>query len=369
MLPAKIIQRIPRRVDLASKYPATCLKFSFIIAILIFFQPLLAQKATRKMNIMEMPDVEAFLKVNQKTLGAVSVVVYKDTIVYSKSNNDYFNSRTQAPVPGISKWFTAAVVLALVDEGKLKLDDPVSKYLPVMNKYMKSYITIRMCLAHTTGVENNKGFLSSGKKKYDMLEDEVNAYASREISNNAGEAFWYGDIGPNIAGRVVEIVTKKSFDRVAQEKIFRPLKMRATSFTDFEGKAINPAGGAQTTANDLINFLSMLLNKGEFEGKRILSEQSVAEMMKAQFAGLPVRYTPEGTEGLHHGLGVWLKEEDANGNGIVVSGLDAYGSYVYLDNCRKYAAVLLTQKPLKESKKDLGKEFRDLVEGMMGECR
>lgn len=375
MLPAKIIQSLdwmPGREVLTLKIRTTCLKFSFIAVLLIFFQSLVAQKASKKLNVMEMPDVEAFLKTNQKAMGAAVVMVYKDdTIVYTKSNNDYFNHKTQAPIPGASKWFTAALVMVMVDEGKIKLDDPVSKYLPVMDKYMKSYITIRMCLGHTTGVESNKGmgFLAPPKKKYNMLEEEVNAYAAREISSNAGEAFWYGDIGATIAGRVLEVVTKKSFDRLAQEKLFRPLKMRATTFTDFEGKAISPATGAQTTANDMINFLSMLLHKGEFEGKRILSEASVAEMQKAQFAGLTVKFTPENTEGMHHGLGAWIKEEDASGNAIVVGGLDAYGSYVYLDNCRKYAAVLLLQKPLKESKKDMGKEFKEVVQSMMGDCR
>jgi CubicO group peptidase (beta-lactamase class C family) len=118
----------------------------------------------------------------------------------------------------------------------------------------------------------------------------------------------------------------------------------------------------------MANFISMLLNKGMFEGKRILSEVSVAEMEKAQFTNLPVKYTPESTEGLHHGLGAWLQEEDANGNAKIVSALGTFGSYVYVDNCRKYGAVLLLQNP-KEAKKDLAKEFKDAVEPQMGDCK
>lgn len=370
-LPAKIIQTpvwVPGRVVLTLKSRSVCLKFSYIVSLLILFQVVTAQKVV---NTIELPGVETFLKANQKALGAAAVVVYKDDkVVFTKTNNDYFNAKTQAPIPGASKWLTAAVVLTFVDEGKLKLDDPVSKYLPVMDKYMKSYITIRMCLAHTTGVENNRGgFMAPPKKKYDMLEEEVNSYAAKEISNNAGEEFWYGNIGPNIAGRVLEVISKKSFDRLAQERLFRPMKMRATTFTDFEGKAINPAAGAQTTATDMANFISMLLNKGMFEGKRILSEASVAEMEKAQFTDKPVKYTPESTEGLHHGLGAWLQEEDANGNGKIISALGTFGSFVYVDNCRKYGAVLLLQNPMKEAKKDLTKQFKDAVETQMGDCK
>jgi CubicO group peptidase (beta-lactamase class C family) len=373
MLSAKIIQTPvwePGRVVLTLKFPLTCLKFSIISALLLLFQVAQAQKP-KVVNVMELPEVGAFLKSNQKALGAAVVVVYKDDkVVYTASNNDYFNAKTQASIPGASKWLTAALVLTFVDEGKIKLDDPVSKYLPIMNKYMKSYITIRMCLAHTTGVESSRGtsFFAPPKKKFDMLEQEVDSYAAKEISNNAGEEFWYGNIGANIAGRVLEIVTKKSFDRLAQEKLFRPLKMRATTFTDFEGKAISPATGAQTTAGDMINFFSMLLNKGMFEGKRILSEASIAEMEKAQAPDKPVKFTPEGTEGLHHGLGAWLLQEDANGNGQVVSGLSNYGSIAYLDNCRKYAVALILQNP-KEVKKDLSKQFRDILEAQMGDCK
>lgn len=358
---------MPGRVVLTLKIKPVCLKFSFIASLLLLFQVVDAQKVV---NTIELPGVETFLKTNQKALGPAVVVVFKDDkIAYTKSNNDYFNAKTQAPIPGASKWLTAALVLTFVDEGKLKLDDPISKYLPVMVKYMKGYITIRQCLAHTTGVENKRGFLAAAGKKYDMLEQEIDAYAAKEISNNAGQEFWYGEIGPNIAGRVLEVITKKSFDRLAQERLFRPLKMRATTFTDFEGKAINPSGGAQTTANDMVNFLSMLLNKGMFEGKKILSEASVAELQKAQFTDKPVKYTPESTEGLHHGLGAWLQEEDANGNGLVVSGLGTFGSFPYVDNCRKYAAVLFVQNPLKDARKDVSKQFKEAVEANMGICK
>lgn len=339
-----------------------CPKFSFAALFLLIFQCASAQS--------DFADLDAFLKQNEKALGKnVAVMVYKDgKVLYQKNTSDYFNTKSQAPIPGASKWFTAALVMTFVDQGKLKLDDPVSKYLPVMNKYMKGYITIRHCLAHMTGVENNKGaFLQ--RKKFDMLEEEVNALAAKEISNNAGEEFWYGNIGPIIAGRVLEVISKKSFDRLAQERLFRPMKMRSSTFTDFEGKAINPSSGAQTSAADMINFMSMILNKGVFEGKRILSEAAIAEMEKAQFTEKPVKYAPESMQGLHYGLGIWLQQEDANGNGTVVSGLGDYGSFAYADHCRQYAAVMIVQNPLKESKKDFAKEFKEIVAGHMGECQ
>lgn len=205
MLPAKIVQSLvgaPGYEVLAHKSSRYCLKFSFIAGCLLFFQCSFAQVDTA--------DVVSFMKRNEKALGKnVAVMVYREgKVVFQKASSDIFNTKTQAPVPGASKWFTAALVMTFVDEGKIKLDDPISKYLPVMKKYMKGYITIRQCLAHTTGVENDKGKMFQ-KKNFDMLEQEIDSYAAREISNNAGEAFWYGDIGPNIAGRVLEVNSKK----------------------------------------------------------------------------------------------------------------------------------------------------------------
>lgn len=372
MIPAKIIHSFIQpvhRVFLALKSRSACLKYSLLPAFLLLFQGVLAQKKIQ--NELEMPGVEQFLQRYKKQLGnAVSLVYKNGKVVYQQSTDDYFNAKSQAPVPSVSKWFTAALVLTFVDEGKIGLDDPVSKYLPVMDKYMKSYVTIRQCLAHTTGIESEKGSLSKifERKKYAGLEQMVNAYAAKEISNNAGTEFHYGNIGAAIAGRVLEVVSKKSFDRLAQERLFRPLKMRNTTFTDFSGTSINPATGAQSTAADLANFLSMLLNKGMFEGKQILSEASVAEMMKAQFTDLPVKFTPESMQGVHHGLGVWLLEEDEKGNTIVAGNLGALGTVAYVDNCRKYAAVLFVQKPFTDARKDLSKQFRSAVEEAMGDC-
>ena len=261
--------------------------------------------------------------------------------------------------------------MTLVDQGKISLDDPVSKYIPVLDKYMKSYITIRQCLAHTTGIDNAKGGLAKmmERKKYESLEEEANAIAAKEISNNPGKEFAYGSSGLNLAARVAEIVSKKSFDRLVQEKIIRPLKMRATTFTNDNGSAPNPSGGAQSTANDYMNFLIMILNKGVFEGKRILSEEAIAEMQKNHFPGLPVKFTPKAAEGFEYGLGEWIQEKDANGNATVVSSPGLFGTWPYIDKCRNYAAIIFVKTLLGEQKKDVYLQFKEAVDAQVGECK
>jgi Beta-lactamase class C and other penicillin binding proteins len=347
---------------MSPKTSRICLSCSLLTAFLLIFQFSHAQP--------DYSSIDQLLERNQKLLGNnVVAMVYKDgKIIYKKELGQDFNAKTQAPIASASKWLTAALVMIFVDEGKLKLDDPVSKYLPVFEKYMKNYVTIRQCLAHTTSIESEKGSLVKilQRKKYASLEEEVNAYAAREISNNAGTEFFYGNMGPNIAGRVLEVISKKSFDRLIQEKLLRPLKMRATSFIDEGGNAPNPAGGARSTANDYMNFLSMILNKGMFEGKRILSEASIAELQKPQFPNLPVKFTPKIAEGYHYGLGEWILEEDAAGNSLVVGCPGLFGTWPYVDKCRGYAAIIFPKTLLGEQKKDFALQFKNEVDAIIG---
>jgi CubicO group peptidase (beta-lactamase class C family) len=163
----------------------------------------------------------------------------------------------------------------------------------------------------------------------------------------------------------LEIISKKSFERLIQERITRPLKMRGTSFSNEEGGAVNPAGGARSTANDYINFLSMLLNKGIFEDKRILSEKAVEELEASQFAAIPVKSAPKYLQGVHYSLGAFITESAANGGSNVLACPNQMGTIPYIDKCRNYAAILIVAKP-DEEKKPLYQSLKNLVDGAVG---
>ena len=337
------------------KFKIICLQCSLAFAFLLFWLAGFSQYS--------FTDVDALLKQNQKTLGKnFAMLVWKDgKIIYQKQSPD-FTAKTQAPIANAGNWLIAALVMSFVDEGKIKLDDKVSQYIPIFETYMKSYITIRNCITNTTGIHADAGIAKIfDKSKHTSLEDEVADYAKREIQANPGTEFYYSNIGPDIAARVLEVVSKKSFDKLMLEKILRPMKMRGTSFSNEEGGSVNPAGGARSTANDYINFLSMLLNKGMFEGTQILSEKSVNEMETAQFTELPVKYIPKLTEGLHYGLGAWVEETDSDGKPSVISGNNLFGTYPYIDKCRNYAAIIIVQKPEQEQKKEFYSQLKDAV--------
>jgi CubicO group peptidase (beta-lactamase class C family) len=355
------------------KVKTTCLQFSLPLICLLFWLSVPAQKKPAvEPSPYNFDALDQLFKQNQKELGANYVaLVWKDEkIVYQKQATLDFNAKAQVPIANAGNWLTAALVMTYVDEGKISLDDKVSKYIPIFSTYMKSYITIRNCLSNTTGIRagEDEVFKVMPKSKYASLEEEVNAYASkRDIATNPGTEFFYSNMGPNIAGRVLEVITKKSFDRLMSERILRPLKMRGTSFVNDDGGAINPSGGARSTANDYINFLSMLLDKGMFGDKRVLSEKAVTDMETIQFADLPMKYVPKTIKGAHYGLGAWIMDDGSAGTSVLACP-SLVGTTPFIDRCRNYAAILIVEKPAEEQK-NLGMAMKSIVDIAIGGCK
>ena len=159
-----------------------CAKVSAIMILLLFFQLSKGQP--------NFSDLDRKLESAKKELGGNAVaLIYKDgKIIYQKYLGE-FNSKTQAPIASCSKWLTAALIMNFVDQGKLSLDDKVSKFLPIFLKYSKGYITIRDCLTHLTGIESEPIRLITlfTGKKYATLAEEVNDFASKKkILSNPG---------------------------------------------------------------------------------------------------------------------------------------------------------------------------------------
>jgi CubicO group peptidase (beta-lactamase class C family) len=362
-MPQRIIQK-NNEVRMSHKIKSICLLCSVLCSFLLFWLPALCQN--------DFSSIEQLLKQNQKGLeNNVVAAIWKDgKIVFQKQiekEQGDFNAKTQTSIQACGNWLTAALVMTFVDQGKLSLDDKISKYIPIFSTYMKGYITIRNCLTNTTGIQVDAGMKKAFEKsKFETLEDQVNAFASKhEIQANPSTEFFYSPIGPNIVGRVLEIVGKKGFDRLMMERITRPLKMRGTTFANDEGGAIDPAMGGKSTVNDYLNFLSMLLNKGMFEGKRVLSEQAIREMEKMQFTAIPVKYIPKPATGWHYGLGEWVQEMDTKGETSVLNSINFAGSFVYIDKCRNYAAVVFTKNILADPPKDFYRKFKDAVDAQM----
>jgi CubicO group peptidase (beta-lactamase class C family) len=345
------------------KAQLTCRRFSLFIPYLLFCLPVFSQP--------NFDAVDQLLKQNQKVLGNFVVLVSKDgKTIYQKQGGSDFTSRSQAPIAGSGDWMTAALVMTFVDEGKLSLDDKVAKYIPIFGSYMKGYITIRNCLTNTTGIRTDETMEKPLERNhFEDLEQMVNTYANKHaIASNPGTEVFYSSLGPNIAARVLEVISKKAFERLMRERITSPLKMRGTIFSNELGGATNPSNGGQSTANDYINFMTMLLNKGTFEGKRILSEKAVEELEKVQFANLPVKYMPAGLQGAHMGLGCYIPNTNSSGAATSFVSPGLFGTAAFLDTCRNYGAVIILEKPMEE-KKPLYQNLMNLIgEAIGGAC-
>lgn len=353
---------------MAYKQINTCLKCTPFVAFLLFFQPLFSQ--------LNFTELDKKLEENQKLLGKDLVVMIcskensfkknTDSIIYKKELGE-FKSKTIAPIASCSKWLTAALVMQFVDEGKISLDDKVVTYVPEFEKYFKNFITIRHCLSHQTGISDDDRLIKKllQRKKFESLEEEVNSFAARDIRANAGSDFWYGNIGLNIAARVLEVVSKRKFDQLIRQKLFIPLGMRNTTFSTLDGSPPNPSGGAKSTAEDYSKFLIMMLNKGNYRGKQILSEESVNEMMKAQTFPEFIKYAPKAAEGFNYALGSWVLEEGADGVAKVLASPGLFGTWPMVDYCRGYTYILFVKNLLGEERADAHLEIKKVIDAQM----
>ncbi len=299
----------------------------------------------------------------------IAFVLYKDGKVAYKKEIGNLNIKTPVFIGASSQWLTTALVLTFIQEGKLSLDDKVSAYLPIFTKYYKDFITIRQCLTNFTGIQSEQGIGKFFQKnKFHSLEEEVNDFASRrDIQTNAGTEFRYSNVGFNIAGRVLEVVSKKAFDRLMQDKIIRPLAMKNTTFTNENyNDAVDPAIGARSSAADFTNFLSMLLNKGTFNNKPILTEASVAMLHTLTTEASQVTYAPTQVAGLSYGLGEWILETNAQGKAIAVTVPSLQGSWPMIDLCRGYACVIFTKVLSGELSRNFYLDIKATIDDLVG---
>jgi CubicO group peptidase (beta-lactamase class C family) len=342
------------------KLNATCLKVIFAAVFMLVFQFSRGQVNPDGLNAIMEQKAKA-LKNNSLVLAVAS----KDTLIY-KNDTKLFNiNRSQAPAGYSSQWFTTALVMMMVDEGKFNLDDKVVDYLPEFAKYGKNFITIRNCLSHFTGIQVSKTKLFEKSKR--SLEDEVNSYAAREIQTNPGTEFRYNDIGFFIAARIVEVVSKKKFEMLAQQRLFRPLGMRQTTFTTIDGSAVNPSHGARTTASDFLLFMQRLLNKGKLKGQQILTEESMTELRRIHGEASALKNVPKEVNGYDYALGAWAPESKDSSAALLVA--PSYGgSVAAVDFCRGYAFVYLLKELNEDAKANAYKDIKGELDGMFT-CR
>lgn len=314
--------------------------------------------------------------------GRAFLMVYKDgKIIYAKGDNEMnmrqkmigkalarrqkspantndYTAETRLPIASCSKWLSAALVMTFVDEGKLKLTDTVGKFLPILSQNGKGNITISQCLSHLTAIKALplKEDLAN-MRTFTSMDDAMAVIAKMPMEGKPGKVFRYSNVGLQIAGAVIEKIGGKNFETLFQERIAKPLEMKNTSFG---AKLALPAGGASSTAADYIKFLTMIVNKGKYNNKQILSSQSISLMQVNQIIdGVKVAYTPAESGDLGYGFGEWVpKNATLNSPSIYVTSPGLFGSFPIVNNQKQYAAFLMTYNLKSSGRKE---KYQELI--------
>jgi CubicO group peptidase (beta-lactamase class C family) len=255
--------------------------------------------------------------------------------------NEY-TLKSQVMIASSSKWYSAALVMTFVDEGKLRLADTVGSWLPILSIHGKGGITIGDCLSHMTGIkEPPLKELLKDMKKINSMDQAMELIASLPMEGEPGKTFHYSNAGLQIAGAVIEKISGKSFEELFAERIAVPLGMKNT---DFGKKSVAlPAGGARSTTEDYLTFLKMILNKGSFEGKQILTGQSVNEMQINRIGpNVKVEYSPAEAKGLGYGYGEWVNMSEDGKPSSWATSPGLFGSFPWIENEKHYCAFLMT---------------------------
>lgn len=195
---------------------------------------------------------------------------------------------------------TLPSILKLLDEGEIGLNDTISHFIPEFSLNNKAEITLLNLLTHTSGLKSHRRFYQENLNKEEIFEEIY----KETLEYEPGTKVVYSDLGFILLSKIVEIVTQSKFEEFVTKEIFEPLEMNETTFlpkfpadryaaTEFapsintyklgvvHDENANALGGISghaglfSTLSDLNNYVSMLENKGIFDGKRVLSENAI----------------------------------------------------------------------------------------------
>lgn len=204
---------------------------------------------------------------------------------------------------------TTTAVMMLYDQGKMDLDDKVTKYLPGFGNNGKENITIRNLLLHNSG-------LAPFKKYYDLYstaDEVINDIMNLTPEQEPGSKYVYSDLGMITLQKVMEKISGKSLDKYLNDNLFKPMGMNSTMYnppanlknncapTEYDDfyrmrqlqgdvhderaymlNGVAGHAGLFSTAPDLAKFLQMILNKGEYNGKQFIKPETVELFTKKQ---------------------------------------------------------------------------------------
>jgi CubicO group peptidase (beta-lactamase class C family) len=360
--------------------------------------------------------------------GAVTLVARNGRIAHFETHG-LMDVETKKPmqkdaifrIMSMTKPVVGVAILMLVEEGKVRLTDPVSKFIPdlqglsaiVLNTEgrvspapsgavaapmlgrtvaVDREIIVRDLLTHTSGLmsggTSNTSVNDVMPKPGETVAQVMPRLKKVPLDFQPGTRWAYSpQFGFDVLLRVVEVASGMPFDQFAKQRIFAPLGMKDTFFYPAEGnariatlyervdgglrKAANPAfingaylsggGGLFSTAEDYLQFALMLLNRGQLEGTRLLSTKTV-DLMASVFAPdtLPGRLSGEG-----FGLSVRVVDNPTARNTFLSKGSfgwsGAFNTHFFIDPAERVIAVFMSQVVALPTRGEIRDDFETAV--------
>ena len=331
--------------------------------------------------------------------GVLAVVTDIDHTVYtrahglaSRRNGTPIAADTVFRIASMTKLVTSIAVMMLVDEEKVDLDAPLSKYVPdyrqpevlvsfdeqtgdYLTRPARTSVTVRQLLSHTSGY----GYWFLDRRLLSMVDGEPDLLRAPFLIDEPGARFNYST-STDVLARIIEAVSDMPLERFFALRIFRPLGMRDTSFelpentnrlasifekspsgfteldTETAGPAPRGGGGLYSTADDYCRVLRVLLNKGAYPGNRLLSEAACEEMTRNQIGdqfahvqttALPARSNDfifmNGTQQFGLGLALESAAQPGGRPAGAASWAGIFNTYFWLDFANEFAATVMMQ--------------------------
>lgn len=294
--------------------------------------------------------IEPHLQQAAGATGAAIIIFEPDGSIMHQASTGKLTIEDPIYVASASKWVAAALLMILVDEGLLDLDVPASRYAPYLPGD-KAGITLRQMFSHTSGMNSGHAVEAVPTGSLQAFAREL---AALPLESDPGTTLSYGGVSMQIAGAIMEDAAGQSFQALFLERLAQPLGMKGAFYChpldcNAAPEAVtNPliGGGLKISAADYGKFLGMIAGGGTHNGRRILSEEAVAELSKVVTVGLNRGAMPGVSRpDWEYALGQWC-HEGGGGNCRVMQSAGAFGAYPWIDKERGIIGVFMTESLL-----------------------
>jgi CubicO group peptidase (beta-lactamase class C family) len=301
-----------------------------------------------------------------KVMRGALLVVVKDGRVVLEEGLGWYDVEARLPftpdtvfhLASNTKAYIGAAAQILVEEGRLRLDDPVERWIPAFGKKEFAGMTVEHLLTHTSGLPGKPILLSDCQKDSTLRAEAARFAKELKLVSKPGEAYLYSNAGYNVLGAVVEAASNQSLAVFLRTRIFEPLGMENTWCHEPEAPPerlgpiyrregdgwrregtnkprypiVRASGGLISSARDQMTWVQMFLDGGQKRGTRLLSEAGIQAILTPRVQ-LP--------KSVNSGYGGgWIIHADGS---FSHGGSD--GTYVWADPNTRMFALMFTQSP------------------------